>query len=128
MPSKLDIQSQNKPSADTAKKEIRPKSEEKKSAKKSKERLEAPSSPKKPTSPVHVVPPSPPPGKPSALALARARLEDLTAQMEFQYAKHVQISKEHDIVKAKLTVLKTLPVGIDALKEDLEKLVGETET
>merc|ERR1719491_1407036 len=54
---------------------------------------------------VDVVPLSPPAAPPSALALAMARLTDLTAQMEFQYAKHLQLSREHEIVKTKLTVL-----------------------
>lgn len=74
---------------------------------------------------VDVVPLSPPAAPPSALALAMARLTDLTAQMEFQYAKHLQLSREHEIVKTKLTVLQGLPVGIDAFREDLQKLTAE---
>ena len=72
---------------------------------------------------VNVVPPSPPAAPPSGLALAQARLSHLTAQMEFQYAKHLQLSTEHDIIKAKISTLKDLPVGMDAFREDLEKLM-----
>jgi hypothetical protein len=113
-------------STDSTKKDGRGKEEEKKNVKGNKERPKSPPpSQQEPALPVHVVPPSPPPGKPSGLAMARARLADLTAQMEFQYAKHIQISKEHDIVKAKLSVLRTLPVGMDAVKEDLDKLMKQ---
>lgn len=120
------IPSQTMSSTDSTKKDGRGKEEEKKNVKGNKERPKSPPpSQQEPALPVHVVPPSPPPGKPSGLAMARARLADLTAQMEFQYAKHIQISKEHDIVKAKLSVLRTLPVGMDAVKEDLDKLMKQ---
>jgi len=73
---------------------------------------------------VNVVPPSPPASKPSGLAVELARLSDLTAQMEFQYAKHLQLTKEHEIVKAKVEVLKELPIGFDAFRADLENLMN----
>lgn len=76
---------------------------------------------------VDVVPLSPPTAPPSALALAMARLTDLTAQMEFQYAKHLQLSREHEIIKIKLSVLQGLPVGTDAFRDDLQKLTAEKE-
>jgi len=82
---------------------------------------QAPPSPK-PQEPVHVVPPSPPPAPPSNLAIEIARLTDLTAQMEFQYAKHIQCSIEHEMIKTKIATLKELPVGIDAFREDLDML------
>lgn len=81
----------------------------------------APPSPK-PQEPVHVVPPSPPAAPPSNLAAEIARLTDLTAQMEFQYAKHLQCSIDHEIIKTKIATLKELPVGIDAFREDLDRL------
>jgi hypothetical protein len=72
---------------------------------------------------VDVVPPSPPAAAPSGLAVALARLSDLTAQMEFQYAKHLQLTRDHEIVKTKISTLKELPVGMDAFKDDLDKLM-----
>jgi hypothetical protein len=83
--------------------------------------VQAPPSPK-PQEPVHVVPPSPPPAPPSNLAVEIARLTDLTAQMEFQYAKHLQCSIDHEIIKTKIATLKELPIGIDAFREDLDRL------
>eukprot|EP01083_Nonionella_stella_P038474 104691_1 len=73
---------------------------------------------------VNVIPPSPPAAPPSGLAVALARLSDLTAQIEFQYAKHLQMQKEHEIIRAKIETLEKLPVGIDAVREDLEKADG----
>mmetsp|Transcript_3151 Transcript_3151/g.4429 ORF Transcript_3151/g.4429 Transcript_3151/m.4429 type:complete len:940 (-) Transcript_3151:1126-3945(-) len=72
------------------------------------------------------IPPSPPPAEPSGLALAIARLSDLSAQMEFQYAKHLLLSNEHEIIKAKISVLKDLPVGMDALRDDLDRMQKES--
>ncbi len=74
---------------------------------------------------IDVIPPSPPPAPPSGLTVALARLSDLTSQIEFQYAKYVQMTKEHHIIKAKIEMLKELPVGIDAIREDLDKLEEE---
>ena len=74
---------------------------------------------------VDVVPPSPPPAPPSGLAVALTRLSDLTSQIEFQYAKYLQMTKKHYIIKAKIETLKDLPVGIDAIREDLDKLEEE---
>lgn len=70
----------------------------------------------------NLIPPSPPPGKPSGLSVAMARLSDLTAQMEYQYAKHIQLTREHEMIKAQISLLQELPQGFDAFKEDLEKL------
>jgi len=69
--------------------------------------------------PVDIVPPSPPPAPPSALALARARLSDLNETMEFHYARHLQITKEHEIIQAKVETLKQLPIGVEAFQDDL---------
>lgn len=68
---------------------------------------------------IHVVPPSPPPGPPSALALARARLSDLNETMEFHYARHLQMTKEHEMIKIKVETLKTLAIGMEAFQDDL---------
>jgi hypothetical protein len=69
---------------------------------------------------IDVVPPSPPPGPPSALALARARLSDLNETMEFHYARHLQITKEHEIIKVKVETLKQLSIGMEAFQDDLD--------
>lgn len=49
------------------------------------------------------------------------RLSDANAEMEFQYAKHLLLTKEHEIIKAKIERLKELPVGVDAFKEELDE-------
>merc|ERR1712238_608342 len=72
-----------------------------------------------------VIPPSPPPGPPSALTVAMTRLSDLTAQMEYQYTKHLQLTKKHKLIQAKISLLKRLPIGLDAIRDDLEKLANE---
>ena len=70
-------------------------------------------------------PQSPPPGPPSGVTLALVRLSDLTSQMEFAYAKQLKLQREHEVVKAKIRVLKGLPVGIDAYREELNALITE---
>ena len=67
----------------------------------------------------------PPPGEPSKLAVALASLTDLTARIEFQYARHLLMGKEHEIIKAKIETLKSLPVGIEAVREDLKQMEQE---
>jgi hypothetical protein len=64
----------------------------------------------------------PPPGKPSGVMLALARLADLEAQMEYAYAKHMQLVNRQNELKLQVNVLSTLPVGIEAFKEELEVL------
>jgi len=77
---------------------------------------------------VDVVPPSPPAAAPSALSLAMARLADLNETMEFQYARHQQLTIEHECIKVKIETLRELPVGMDAFKEDLDKLINEMQS
>jgi hypothetical protein len=35
------------------------------------------------------------------------------------------LTKEHEIIKAKIARLRELPVGVDAFKDDLDKLMKE---
>jgi hypothetical protein len=63
---------------------------------------------------------SPVAAPPSGLAVALSRLADLQSQMEYQYAKYLILCKEHEICKVKLHVIKTLPIGFDAFREELE--------
>lgn len=67
----------------------------------------------------------PPPGKPSGVMLALTRLADLEAQMEYAYAKHMQLVNRQNELKLQVNVLSTLPVGIEAFKEELEVLNPE---
>jgi hypothetical protein len=57
-----------------------------------------------------------------------ARLADLNETMEFQYARHQQLTTEHECIKIKVETLKELPVGMDAFKEDLDKFVNEMQS
>ena len=76
---------------------------------------------------VDIVPPSPPPAPPSGLAVAMARLTDLNCQIEYQYAKHLQLTEEHELAKAKYELLKKLPIGVEALREDINAMNGKDE-
>lgn len=69
----------------------------------------------------------PPPGNPSGVVLALARLADLEAQMEYAYAKHMQLVKRQKELQLQAKVLETLPVGIEAFKEELEAATIEAE-
>jgi len=72
------------------------------------------------------VPPpiSPPPkGKPTGVMLALTRLIELEASMEYAYAKHMLLSNRRKELQRQQEVLETLPVGIEAIRGDLEKLV-----
>lgn len=64
----------------------------------------------------------PPPGKPSGVVMALARLADLEAQMEYAYVKHMQLVKRQKELQQQAKVLETLPVGIEAFKEELDSL------
>lgn len=71
-------------------------------------------------------PPTPPipVGKPSGAMSALVRWADLEQQMEYAYAKHMQVIKRHNILEAQTTVLEELPVGWDAFKDDFEMLLA----
>jgi hypothetical protein len=69
----------------------------------------------------------PPPGKPSGVVMALARLADLKAQMEYSYAKHMQLVKQQKELQLQAKVLETLPVGIEAFKEELDLVTSEAE-
>ena len=67
--------------------------------------------------------PSPPPVvKPSGVMVALTRLADLEAQLEFAFAKHMQLVKKQKELDLQTKVLTKLPVGIKAFKEDLDAL------
>ena len=53
--------------------------------------------------------------------LALARLIELEASMEFAYAKHMLLVKRRKELVVQYKVLADLPVGIEAIKEDLDK-------
>ena len=64
--------------------------------------------------------PTPPPkGNPTGVMLALARLLELEASMEYAYTKHMLLVKRQEELEEQHKVLETLPVGIDAIKEDL---------
>lgn len=66
--------------------------------------------------------PSPPPkGKPTGVMLVLARLIELEASMEYAYTKHMLLEKRRKEVEQQHKLLENLPVGIEAIKEDLEK-------
>jgi hypothetical protein len=55
---------------------------------------------------------------------ALARLVDLEAQMEYAYAKHMRLVNRNKELKLQAKILADLPIGIDALKEDLDALTA----
>jgi hypothetical protein len=50
------------------------------------------------------------------------RLAELEASMEYAFAKHMLLVRRRKELQAQFKVLSTLPVGIEALQEDLDKL------
>ena len=67
-------------------------------------------------------PQAPEPAEPSGYVTALIRLADLEAQMEYEFAKHMQLLNRHKELKAQYKILENLPVGLDAIKDDLAKL------
>jgi hypothetical protein len=62
----------------------------------------------------------PPKVKPSGTMIALTRLADLEAQLEYAYAKHIQLMKKQKELNLQAKILAKLPVGVNAFKEDLE--------
>ena len=77
-----------------------------------------------------VVPPSPPPEptEPSAFTVALTRMVDLESQLDFVYAKHLQLIRQTELLTAQIDTLRDLPVGREAFQEDLDKLVAAHES
>jgi hypothetical protein len=65
--------------------------------------------------------------EPSALTLALTRLVDLEAQMEYEFAKFMQLEVERQILAVKYEHMQTLPIGFDAFTEDYQNMFGPTE-
>jgi hypothetical protein len=61
-------------------------------------------------------------GSPSGVMKALVRLAELEASMEYAFAKHMLLVRRRKELQAQYKVLEALPVGIEALQEDLEKL------
>jgi hypothetical protein len=66
-------------------------------------------------------PPTPPPdpAEPSGSVMALTRLLDLETQMEFAYAKHMFLVQQQKLLRQQYQVLENLPVGIDAIKDEV---------
>ena len=43
--------------------------------------------------------------------------------MEFAYTKFILMMKRHEVIKIQYEHMEKLPVGVDAFKEDLDKLI-----
>jgi hypothetical protein len=67
----------------------------------------------------------PPPTPPSGLTLAFTRLVDVQSQMEFAHAKLLLLEREQQWMQTKIKVLQPLPVGMDAYRTKLERLIQE---
>ena len=65
----------------------------------------------------------PPVGEPSGWMKALCRLVVLKEQMEYCYARHMQLVKRHELLKVQSAKLQELPVGFDAFKEDYEAYI-----
>ena len=68
--------------------------------------------------------PAPDPTDPTPAVVAMARWMDLEAQLEYVYAKHVQLVLEHRTQRARCDRLEQLDVGMEAFQEDLDALVA----
>jgi len=69
----------------------------------------------------------PPKVEPSGLIMALSRLAELEEQLEYAFAKHVQLTKTQEKLRAQTKVLKKLPVGIDAIREELDAAQAEAQ-
>jgi hypothetical protein len=58
---------------------------------------------------------------------AMIRLAELEAQMEYAYAKHMLLVKKRAELQLQHKLLKDLPVGIEAIQEDLDELMAVVE-
>jgi hypothetical protein len=59
---------------------------------------------------------------------ALVRLADLEASMEYAFAKHMLLVKRGKELRAQQKVLETLPVGLEAIEEDLKKITQPANT
>jgi hypothetical protein len=64
---------------------------------------------------------------PSGVMQALIRLTDLEEQMEYAFAKHTLLLARHKEIQAQTALLEDLPVGMEAFKEELDKLMAEHE-
>jgi hypothetical protein len=64
--------------------------------------------------------PAPEPSAPTPYVLALTRLVDLEAQMEFAFAKHLQLMTAGKRLHVQTETLRDLPVGLECFKEDLD--------
>lgn len=71
--------------------------------------------------PIKVKPP--PKGKPTGIMIALTRLIELEASMEYAYAKHVLLVNRQKELEHQKKILQKLPVGLNAIKDDLEDKV-----
>lgn len=69
-------------------------------------------------------PPTPPPepSEPSGSIMALTRLIDMEAQLEYAFAKHVQLLTAQKRLRMQYNVLEGLGVGVDAIQDELDKL------
>lgn len=65
---------------------------------------------------------SPPPTEPSSYSLVFSRYINAISQMEFAYAKYLYLQKKHETLQEKIAFVKSLPIGEEAFKEELEAL------
>ena len=100
-------------------KDVAVKTPEKANSLVSQETASQPAPPENPGPPV-ITPPEPSP--PSAVVLALTRLADMKAELEFAYAKHMLLKAKHRNLRAQFNVLEKLPIGIEAIQDDLDAL------
>jgi hypothetical protein len=90
-------------------------------------KVEAPnpalSAPLKPEPPAGLQ--APEPSAPSPYVLALTRLADLEAQMEFAFAKHLQLMTAGKRLHVQTETLRDLPVGLECFKDDLDAFTAQ---
>jgi hypothetical protein len=84
-----------------------------------------PPRPQQPQAPPPPPPASPPPepSEPSGLVLALTRLSQMEAEMDYAYAKHMQLMAKQRLLRVQYETLENLPVGIEALQDELDRLM-----
>eukprot|EP00977_Amphora_coffeiformis_P009051 scaffold2050_cov167-Amphora_coffeaeformis.AAC.5 len=72
-------------------------------------------------------PASPPPSEPSGLVLALTRLANMEEELNFAYARHMKLMAKQKKLRASYAKLENLPVGLEAIEDDLKEFMAAKE-
>jgi hypothetical protein len=67
--------------------------------------------------------PAPEPAEASGLIVALTRLVDMEEELDFAYARHMQLMAKQKTLRAAYEHLEQLPVGLEAFEDDLKDFI-----